>query len=192
MRLVAVKLVLQAALEKKASGDDAFIPMYIAVSDYLTTALLRLADQDWCFIAKIRQRVGENEGAVSDEVEAVLDSVREILAGALRVTGQAEAATIMLKKHGATLLEDFEVAIAEFNRYTSEEMGHHGPSVAIAAKHFSGDDWATMAQLTDDAIELENRQYEAVFAALPASLAAVRRENVEAEVAEMVASYAAK
>jgi len=192
MRLVAVKLVLKAALEQKAAGDDAFVPLYVAVSDYLTTALLRLVDQDWRFIATIRRRVGEREGSVSDEVESILDGIKDLLAGALRVTGQAEAATMMLRKHGTTLLEDFEATIAEFNRYTSEEMGHHGPGVAIAAKYFSGDDWANMAQFTDDVIELENRQYEAVFTALPASLASAKRENVEAEVAEMVASYASK
>jgi len=185
LRMVTVRHVLKAAMEKKSSGEDSYVPFYIALSEYLTTSLDRLVQQDWRFIAKIRKRVGEKEQGVSDEVETVLDEVREILCGALVVASQAKAATSFLKSHGSSVLENFESIIDELDRYMSG-MGHHAASTNIAAKYFNVDDWRDMARFDDEVIERENRQYEAVFEALPATAVELTREGIEKEVYEIL------
>ena len=39
LRMVTVRHVLKAAMEKKSSGEDSYVPFYIALSEYLTTSL---------------------------------------------------------------------------------------------------------------------------------------------------------
>ncbi len=190
MRMVTVREVLKATIEKKAAGEDSFVPLYIALSAYLTTALTRLVDQDWRLITKIRQRVGERDGTVSDEVEAILDKTRETLCGALVVSSRTEAAAAFLSSHGVIVLDDFEAVVGELHRYMSERMGH-GPGGDIAAKYFSADDWDDMSRFDDGVIERENRQYDAVFDALAATPIGLGRDEIEQEVVEMVARWRA-
>lgn len=191
-RMVVIIQLQKAVVEHGASGDDSFVPLYAAMSDYLTTALHRLVEQDWRFISTIRTRVFEEEGAVSNDIEAVLDEVRDMLSGALLRIGRAEAAVDILRKHGTLVLDEFEEIARELARYTTEEMGHHAPSVNIAAKYFSPADWADMSRFDDEVIARENSQYEAVFAALSATPMELTREQIEQQVAELVAGWMAK
>lgn len=191
-RMVVIIQVLKAVVEHKASTDAAFVPSYVALSDYLTTALHRLVAQDWRFISMIRKRVAEKEGVVSAEVEGILEEVQDMLCGALLRVGRSEAATGILKKQGAAVLDDIKPIAGELSRYTTEDMGHHAPSVNIAAKYFSQEDWSNMSQSDDQVIERENQQYDAVFEALQDTPLELTREDIEHEVDEMVANWLAK
>ena len=76
LRLVRQRMV--AGLEAKANGDEAYVPFYVAVGDYIDTTMQRLHDQD----VKMGKMIVEKVDEVDDAVEKALGELEERLKGA--------------------------------------------------------------------------------------------------------------
>lgn len=170
-RLKSVREALTAAVARKSGGDGAFIPFYIAVSDYMETSMGRLHAQDVKMGDMIREKLGKPD-AGADKALAELD---ERLAGNQKLLLVMVAARHQLAKDGSPkALEDFEAAGAAYTQYIVSSMGHHGGTTDLAGRLFTQEDWEFMAGVTEEETRTEQKQFAAVFAALPASLSDLR------------------
>jgi hypothetical protein len=170
-RLKSVREALTAAVARKSNGDRAFVPFYVAVSDYMETSMGRLHAQDVKMGDMIREKLGKPD-AVADQALKELD---ERLAGNQKLLQVMVAAKKHLAKDGSPeALERFEAAGAAYTQYIVSNMGHHGATTDLAGRLFSQADWEYMAGVTEEETRTEQRQYASVFDALPTALGDLR------------------
>ena len=174
-RLKSVREALTAAVGRKASGDPTFVPFYVAIGDYIETSMGRLHAQDVKMGDMIRKKLGH----LDETAVAAVRELDERLAGNQAHLQAFSAASKALAAAGtaavAQALDRFETVSAAYTNYIVTNMGHHGGTTDLAARLFSQDDWEFMAGLTDEETRNEQRQYDRVFAEVPAKLHDVRR-----------------
>jgi hypothetical protein len=169
-RLRSVRETLTAAVGRTAGGDPAFIPFYLAVAEYIGTAMDRLHAQDVKMGDMIRAKLGPPD----PESARGLAELDERLAGNQRLLHEFLAARDALAAQGAAALARFEAAGRAYTGYIVANMGHHGATTDLAARLFSTADWDYMAGITPAETRREEDLYARVFAALPAPLADLR------------------
>jgi hypothetical protein len=170
-RLKSVRETLTAAVARKSGGDAAFVPFYIAVSDYMETSMGRLHAQDVKMGDMIRDKLGKPDAAA----DKALGELDERLAGNQKLLKAMVAARHDLAKdNSAEALARFEAAGAAYTQYIVSNMGHHGATTDLAGRLFSQEDWEFMAGVTADETRTEQQQYARVFATLPAVLSDLR------------------
>ena len=166
-RLKSVRETLTAAVARKSKGDTSFVPFYVAIADYIETAMGRLHAQDVKMGIMIREKLGKLD-APSEQALKELD---ERLAGNQEHLKALSAAKKGLAAKGdAIALERFEAVSAAYTSYIVTNMGHHGATTDLAGRLFDQDDWEHMAGVTDEETRTEQRLYARVFDALPAAL----------------------
>lgn len=165
-RLKSVRQALTAAVARQSGGDPAFVPFYIAVADYIETAMGRLHDQDVKMGDMIRTKLGTIDAASAGAL-AELDAR---LAGNQRLLHEFVAAREALKTQGAAALGRYEDSGAAYTHYIVTNMGHHDGTTDLAQRLFTTADWEYMAGVTEAETRLEQELYGRVFAALPPAL----------------------
>ena len=162
-RLREVRLKMVAAIEAKAGGDEAYVPFYVAVADYIDTTMQRLHDQD----VKMRNMIVEKVEQVDDSVEKALGELDERLEGAKAQLEPFLEARDALKEKGAEALEKFEQVGKEYSDFVVANMGHHGATTDLAAKLFSPADWEYMAGVSDEQVQQDEDLFKRVVDASP-------------------------
>lgn len=165
-RLKSVREALSAAVARTAQGDAAFVPFYVAVSDYMEASMGRLHAQDVKMGDMIREKVGKIDASVTQ----ALGELDERLAGNQRHLADMLAARTALTQSGTAALPRFEKAAAAYTNYIVTNMGHHGATTDLAAKLFSQADWEYMAGVSDADMQREQQLYARVRATVPAPL----------------------
>ena len=166
-RLKSVRETLTVAVARKSGGDSAFAPFYVAIADYMETAMGRLHAQD----VKMGNMIRDKLGTLDAPSEQALRELDERLAGnqdhlrALTMAKKALAAAA-----NAATLQHFETVGAAYTQYIVTSMGHHAGTTDLAGRLFSPDDWEHMAGISEEDTRTEQRLYARVFAALPAAL----------------------
>jgi hypothetical protein len=166
-RMRTVRQYMAAGVDRKASGDAAFVPFYIAAADYIEAAMARLHIQDVRMGDMIREKVE----TVDATVEKALAELDERLTGAEQHLRPFLAARDELKAKGLASLEHFEAAAKTYSDFISSTMGHHGATTDISGKLFKLPDWEYMAAITEEEVQREQELYAAVEASLPEGLA---------------------
>lgn len=170
-RLKSVREALTAAVARKSGGDSAFVPFYVAISDYMETSMGRLHAQDVKMGDMIREKLGKPD-PVADQALQELD---ERLAGNHKLLQAMVAAKQRLvKDRSPEALERFEAAAATYTQYIVSNMGHHGATTDLAGRLFSQADWEYMAGVTPEETRTEQQQYVRVFETLPTALSDLR------------------
>jgi hypothetical protein len=173
-RLKSVREALTAAVARKSRGDAAFIPFYVAVSDYMETSMGRLHAQD----VKMGDMIREKLGKLDASAEKALGELDERLAGNQKLLRDMVAAKQrLLTDKTPEAVERFEAAGAAYTQYIVSNMGHHGGTTDLAGRLFTQEDWEYMAGITEQETRTEQQQYARVFAALPAALADLRPKD---------------
>jgi hypothetical protein len=166
-RLKSVREALTTAVARKAQGDPAFVPYYLAIADYLKTSMDRLHAQDVKMGNLIRERL---KSPTEAEMRALAE-LDERLAGNQRHLTAFVAARDSLRRDGAVAVPQFEAVSAAYTSYIVASMGHHGGSTDLAARLLSAVDWEYMAGITPAETATEQELYGRVFAAQPPALA---------------------
>jgi len=162
-RLRLVRQRMAAGLEAKANGDEAYVPFYVAVADYIDTTMQRLHEQD----VKMGKMILEKVEEVDDSVEKALGELEERLEGAKAHLKPFLAARDELRERGAAALGAFEVVAQEYSDFIVANMGHHGATNDLCAKLFSPTDWEYMAGITDEQQQQDKEMFQRVLDASP-------------------------
>jgi hypothetical protein len=162
-RLRTVRQNMIAAIEQKSRGDEAYVPFYIAVADYIDATMRRVHAQDVKMDDMIREKVETMDAGV----EKALAELQERLDGAKKHLKPFLAARDTLKQQGREALEDFEKTGKEYSDFIVANMGHHPPTADLGAKLFSTEDWEYMAGITDEDVERETALFDRVEETLP-------------------------
>ena len=165
-RLRAIRQNMVAAIEKKAEGDETFVPFYVASADYIDTTMARLHEQD----VKMGDMIREKADPVKDDIEKAIGQLEARLQGAKDHLKPFLAARDELKEKGTAALEKFENAAKEYSDFIVANMGHHDATSDLSAKLFSLADWEYMAGITDDEVAKEGNLFERAAACTPDSL----------------------
>ncbi|MGI9291483.1 MAG: hypothetical protein ACR2QG_09455 [Gammaproteobacteria bacterium] len=165
-RLREVRESLTAAVKQKAQGDSTFVPFYIAIADYFEATMERLHRQDIRMGEMLRDKADMSDA----ENQQALSELDDRLAGNQTHLKQMLAARDQLSQQGAAALEEFEAAGAAYSDFIVTNMGHHPGSTNMAAKLFSAEDWAYMADVSAEDQAREAELFEQVSASRPAAL----------------------
>jgi hypothetical protein len=165
-RLREVRLAMKAAVEQGAHDDDSFVPFYIAVGNYLETAMHRLHEQDIRMGEILRAKVDMDDAST----QQALSELDERLAGNQLHLKATLGARDALQNQGNAALAAFEEAAQAYSDYIINNMGHHPGSTNLAQKYFSAEDWEHMACVTETDQIREQELHTAVFAAVPRAL----------------------
>lgn len=165
-RLRGVRQRMAAALEKKANGDEKFVPFYIAAADYIDVTMQRLHDQD----VKMGKMVVEKVDKVDDAVKEMMEELERRLEGAKAHLKPFLAARDQLREKGASALENFESAAKEYSDFIAANMGHQRSTNDIAGKIFTPADWEYMAGVSDEQQAQEQALYKQVVESMPANV----------------------
>ena len=165
-RLREIRMNMLAAIEKKSSGDESFVPFYVASADYIDATMARLHEQD----VKMGDMIREKADAVEDNIEEAMGQLEARLQGAKEHLKPFLAARDELKEKGAAALESFERAAREYSDFIVANMGHHDASSELSAKLFSLADWEYMAGITGDEVAKEENLFERAAASTPDGL----------------------
>lgn len=165
-RLVQVRKAWSAALEEAVERGKEHVPFYIAVTDYLEAAMGRLHDQDTRLSELLPKRAPEMAAAVQE----ILKDVHDKLDGSRKHLKALTDARQMLKSKGAAAIKDFENASRAYTDYIRTRMGHQARPSDLARSRFTEEDWTYMAGATEEDIAREERLFDKVRSALPASL----------------------
>jgi hypothetical protein len=165
-RLRTVRQNMIAAIEQGANGDEAYVPFYIAVADYIDATMQRLHEQD----VKMGDMIREKVETVDAGVETALAELEERLDGARKHLEPFLAARDDLKQDGAAALERFEKAGQAYSDFIVANMGHHGATSDLSVKLFAPDDWEYMAGITDEEVERDAKLFDGVQGNIPDGL----------------------
>lgn len=166
-RLKSVRETLTVAVARKSGGDSSFAPFYVAIGDYIETAMGRLHAQD----VKMGNMIRDKLGTLDAPSEQALRELDERLAGNqehLRALTAAKKA--LAAAPDAAALARFETVGGAYTQYIVTNMGHHGGTTDLAGRLFSQEDWEHMAGISEEETLAEERLYARVFASLPAGL----------------------
>ncbi len=166
-RLRNVRQRMAAAIAVQARGNEAFVPFYIAVADYIEATMQRLHDQD----VKMGEMLVEKAGADDDRIGRALEELNERLGGANAHLQPFLAARDALREHGAAALEDFERVAQTYSDYIVANMGHHGATNDMAGKLFTPADWEYMAGAGEEQTARERQLFDQVVATVPEGIA---------------------
>ncbi len=169
-RLKSVRQLLSTAVARKSSGNQSFVPFYIALGDYMEASMSRLHAQD----VKMGDMIRRKLVTLDDQARQALDELHERLTGNQAHLTVFSAAKSALQSEGADALDRFEQASAAYTGYIVANMGHHGATTGLAAKLFTEADWSYMAGSTEAETALEQQLYTRVYALLPAVLAGLQ------------------
>ena len=165
-RLRSVRQKLSAAVAQTAAGDEAYVPFYIAVADYMDASMGRLHAQDVKMGDMIRTKVK----TVDAGVKQALAELDERLSGNQQHLQQLLEAREALKREGSAALERFEAVAKAYTDYIVANMGHHGATTELAGKLFTTDDWEFMAGITDEDMQREQALFATVTETTPDNL----------------------
>ncbi len=166
-RLKQVRQLLTAAVARTSGGDPRYVPFYLALADYIETAMARLHAQDVRMGDMIRARISPPDA----EAMQALAELDDRLAGNQQHLGRFALARKALAVHGVGALGDFERVAADYTAYIVANMGHHGATTMLAQRLFSADDWQHMAATTDEDTRREALLHGRVEATRPPDLA---------------------
>ena len=126
----------------------------------------RLHAQDIRMGDMLRERVDLSNPAN----RRALDELAQRLSGNQDHLVKMLAARDALREQGAEALATFERDAGAYAEFIVTNMGHHPGSTNLAQKLFSTEDWAAMANLSEEATEREQALHADVFAAKPPSV----------------------
>ncbi|MDH3509684.1 MAG: hypothetical protein OER85_02380 [Gammaproteobacteria bacterium] len=164
-RLRTAHEMLNAALAEEVR-DEAFVPFYIAVADYMEASMGRLHDQD----VKMLQRLAEALEPADAEEEEIIAEVYRRLDGNQAHLKDFLACRADLQSAGASAVGKFEESSRAYIDFIHNRMGHHAPSTDLARKIFGEDDWADIANIDQGYFSKEQALYESVLQTRPGSV----------------------
>jgi len=165
-RLRSVRQKLTAAVKQKSQGDEAFLPFYIAATEYMEAAMGRLHAQDIKMGDMIREKVEK----IDDGVSQALAELDERLSGNQDYLKKFLAAGAALRDDGMSAIATFEEVTEAYCDYIVATMGHHGATTDLSQRLFSADDWAYMAGITDEEMQREADLFQKVTNTVPENL----------------------
>jgi ferritin-like protein len=165
-RLRLVRQRMAAGIEAGANGDEAYVPFYVAVADYIDTTMQRLHEQDVKMGDMIRDKVEK----IDDNVEQALRELDDRLEGATAHLKPFLAARDELREKGAEALAAFEAAAQEYSDFIKATMGHHNSTAELSQKLFSLADWEYMAGITEAQQEQDAELFQRVLDSSPDSV----------------------
>jgi len=165
-RLRQVRMALTAATSQKSNGDAAWVPFYIAITEYFEASMERLHEQDIRMGKMLRDKIDmqnpDNQKALK-ELDARLEGLN-MHHGKLLVARDALAAG------EAGALEQYEDVGGAYAAYIVDNMGHHTGTANLAGDHFSQADWEHMTMVSEAAQQREQELFDKVFSLKPANL----------------------
>ena len=165
-RLREVRQALTQATTQGCGGNADWAPFYIAIGDYFEAAMRRLHDQDIRMGDLLREKIDLSQ----PDVQKAMAELDERLAGNQRHLKAMLAARNALHGDPQGALAEFEAAGKAYADYIVANMGHHPGSTNLAQEHFSQEDWAHMADVSEADQAREEQLHAAVFAAVPDDL----------------------
>ncbi len=164
-RLRTAHEMLNAALAEEVR-DEAFVPFYIAVADYMEISMDRLHKQD----VKMLQRLGEAVDPTDAEAEEIIAEVYRRLDGNQAHLQNFLACRADLQSEGASAVDRFEAVSRDYIDFIHNRMGHHAPSTDLARQIFVEDDWVAIADIDQGYFRKEEALYESVLQTRPGSV----------------------
>jgi hypothetical protein len=164
-RLRTAHEMLNAALAEEVR-DEAFVPFYIAVADYMEASMGRLHDQD----VKMLQRLGEAVDPTDSQAKEIIAEVYRRLDGNQQHLQKFLACRVELQSDGASAVDKFEETSRDYIDFIHNRMGHHKPSTDLARQIFDENDWVAIADIDQRYFSKEKALYESVLQTRPGSL----------------------
>jgi len=164
-RLRTAHEMLNAALAEEVR-DEAFVPFYIAVADYMEASMGRLHNQD----IKMLKRLGEAVDPTDAEAEEIIAEVYRRLDGNQAHLKNFLACRSDLQSEGASAVDRFEAVSRDYIDFIHNRMGHHAPSTDLARQIFVEDDWVEIADIDPRYFRREEALYESVLQTRPGSV----------------------
>jgi hypothetical protein len=161
-RLREVRSLIAIAVAGDRADRPALNEFYIAVADYIQTAMTRLHSQDVLMLDTLKRKLQMN----SEQAEIIAE-VDSRLAGNQRHLAEFLAAAAALAQGSAGSLANFEACALAYNRYIDAHMGHHAPSTELARANLDDADWHAMAASSPQEAETERMRYLRVMALRP-------------------------
>jgi hypothetical protein len=165
-RLREVRQALTAATAPDTCSNEAFVPFYIAIAEYFEAAMGRLHAQD----IRMGEMLDNKADMDAPENKQAMAELDERLAGNQLHLKKMLAAADALRSEGEGALPQFQSAGSAYAAYIVANMGHHPGSTNLAQKFFSADDWAYMADVSEEDQRHEEQLYKKVFTDLPDNL----------------------
>jgi len=164
-RLRTAHEMLDAALAEE-ERDEAFVPFYIAVADYMEASMGRLHEQD----VKMLRRLGEAVDATNADAEEIIAEVYRRLDGNQAHLKTFLACRAALQSDGVSAVDKFEAVSRDYIDFIHNRMGHHAPSTDLARQIFSEDDWVAIADIDPGYFRKEEALYESVLQTRPGTV----------------------
>ena len=164
-RLRTAHEMLDAALAEE-ERDEAFVPFYIAVADYMEASMGRLHEQD----VKMLRRLGEAVDATNADAEEIIAEVYRRLDGNQAYLQKFLACRAELQGEGTSAVDRFEAVSRDYIDFIHNRMGHHAPSTDMARQLFVEDDWVAIADIDQGYFRKEEALYESVLQTRPGSV----------------------
>jgi hypothetical protein len=164
-RLRTAHEMLNAALAEEVR-DEAFLPFYIAVADYMEASMGRLHDQD----IKMLQRLGEVVDPTDSDAKEIIAEVHRRLDGNQEHLRNFLACRTELQSDGTSAVDKFEAVSRDYIDFIHNRMGHHAPSTDLARKIFVEDDWVAIADIDQRYFRKEEALYESVLQTRPGNV----------------------
>jgi len=164
-RLRTAHEMLDAALAEEVR-DEAFVPFYIAVADYMEASMGRLQDQD----VKMLQRLGEAVDPTDSQANEIIAEVYRRLDGNQEHLQKFLTCRTDLQSDAASAVDKFEETSRAYIDFIHNQMGHHAPSTDLARQIFDEDDWVAIADIDQRYFSKEKALYESVLQTRPGSV----------------------
>ena len=164
-RLRTTHEMLNAALAEEVR-DEAFVPFYIAVADYMEASMGRLHEQD----IKMLQRLAAAVDPTDSEAEEIIAEVHRRLDGNQVHLKDFLACRADLQSDGQSAVDKFETVSRDYIDFIHDRMGHHAPSTDLARQIFAEDDWVEIANIDQRYFRKEKALYESVLQTRPGSV----------------------
>ena len=164
-RLRTTHEMLNAALAEEVR-DEAFVPFYIAVADYMEASMGRLHEQD----IKMLRRLAAAVDPTDSEAEEIIAEVHRRLDGNQVHLKDFLACRADLQSDGHSAVDKFEIVSRDYIDFIHNRMGHHAPSTDLARQIFAEDDWVEIADIDQRYFRKEEALYESVLQTRPGSV----------------------
>jgi len=166
-RLRNVRQRMAAAIEVQAKGNQAFVPFYIAVADYIDATMQRLHGQDVRMGEMITEKVSEPDDLVRQGLKELDDRLEGAAAHLKPFLGARDA----LRASGVDALENFEAEAQVYSDFVTSTMGHHSATNDLCVKIFKPADWEYMAAISPEQQAEDERLYADVVESMPDGVA---------------------
>jgi hypothetical protein len=163
-RQMQVRKAFDAGLALDGGYDPALLPFYLACADYIVASMDRLHDQDQLIHDLLAARIPAAEADAHERLAVLNERQRQsrVLVDTLRKAAED------LRRMGASGLGSFvPVALQFADSFKALLAPRRNPFFRHTDVLFRDDDWARIAGVTEESVQIEERLFLAVQRAAP-------------------------